>query len=70
MSEEDKKMESILTEKRVFDPRKISKKFAETGMSFDEYKKLYQQSIEDMEGFWGEQAKSLDWFEPYGKVWH
>ncbi|MHA1235903.1 MAG: acetyl-coenzyme A synthetase N-terminal domain-containing protein, partial [Promethearchaeota archaeon] len=22
----------------------------------DEYKKLYKQSIEDMEGFWGEQA--------------
>jgi len=35
----------------------------------DEYKKLYKQSIEDMEGFWGEQAKSLDWFKPYDKVW-
>jgi acetyl-CoA synthetase len=38
-------------------------------MSIDEYKKLYKQSIEDMEGFWGEQAKSIDWFKPYDKVW-
>ncbi|KKM70763.1 hypothetical protein LCGC14_1437490, partial [marine sediment metagenome] len=43
--------------------------FIKTGMSFEEYKKLYQQSIEDMEGFWGEQAKFLDWFKPYDKVW-
>jgi acetyl-CoA synthetase len=69
MSEEEKKMESILTETRVFDPVKLNKKFAKTGMSMDEYKKLYKKSIEDMEGFWGEQAKSLDWFKPYSKVW-
>ena len=69
MSEEDNKMESILTETRVFDPVNLNKKFADSGMSLDEYKKLYKQSIEDMEGFWGEQAKSLDWFKPYDKVW-
>jgi len=69
MSEEDKKMESILTETRKFDPVKLNPKFAKTGMSFKEYQKLYTQSIEDMEGFWGEQAKSLDWFKPYDKVW-
>jgi len=69
MSEEDKKMESILTETRVFDPVKLNKKFAKTGMSFDEYKKFYQESIEDMEGFWDKQAKSLDWFKTYDKVW-
>ncbi|MHA1625432.1 MAG: AMP-binding protein, partial [Promethearchaeota archaeon] len=22
-----------------------------------------------MEGFWGEQAQSLEWFKPYDKVW-
>ncbi len=69
MSEEDKKMESILTETRIFDPVKLNKKFAKTGMSFKEYKELYQKSIEDMEGFWDKQAKSLDWFKPYDKVW-
>ncbi|MGB5911607.1 MAG: acetyl-coenzyme A synthetase N-terminal domain-containing protein, partial [Promethearchaeia archaeon] len=69
MSEKDKKMESILTETRIFDPVKLNKKFAKTGMSFEEYKELYQESIEDMEGFWDKQAKSLDWFKPYDKVW-
>ena len=69
MSEEDKKMESILTETRIFDPIKLNKEFTKSGMSLEEYKKLYKQSIEDMEGFWDEQAKSLDWFEPYEKVW-
>ncbi len=69
MSEKDKKMESVLTETRIFDPVEISPDYAKTGMSMDEYKKLYKQSIEDMEGFWGEQAKSLDWFKPYDKVW-
>jgi acetyl-CoA synthetase len=69
MSEEDKKMESILTETRKFDPVKLNSKFAKTGISFKEYQKLYKKSIEDMEGFWGEQAKSLDWFKKYDKVW-
>jgi acetyl-CoA synthetase len=69
MSEEDSKMESILTETRKFDPRDLNPKYVATGMSFKEYQKLYKQSIEDMEGFWGKQAKSLDWFTPYKKVW-
>ena len=69
MSKEDKKMKSVLTENRIFDPVEVSPEYAKTGMSMDEYKKLYKQSIEDMEGFWGEQAKSLDWFKPYDKVW-
>ena len=32
------------------------------------YKKLYQRSIDDPEGFWGEQGKRLDWFKPYTRV--
>jgi len=66
---EDLKMESILTETRIFDPQKLDTEFVKSGISFDEYQKLYQQSIEDMEGFWGEQAKLIDWFKPYEKVW-
>ena len=68
MSKEER-MESILTENRIFNPVDFKSEFVKTGMSMEEYKKLYKQSIEDMEGFWGEQAKSLDWFEPYEKVW-
>jgi len=68
MSKEER-MESILTENRIFNPIDLNPKFAKTGMTMDEYKKLYTQSIEDMEGFWDEQAKSIDWFKPYDKVW-
>jgi acetyl-CoA synthetase len=69
MSEEDKKMESILTENRIFNPKDLNPEFVATGMSLEEYKKLYRQSIENMEGFWGEQAKLLDWIKPYEKAW-
>jgi acetyl-CoA synthetase len=32
--------------------------------SLDEYGKLYDRAKNDPEGFWGEQAKMLDWFAP------
>ena len=34
----------------------------------DKYLKMYEQSVKDPEGFWGEQAKRLDWFKPWTKV--
>ncbi len=68
MSKEER-MESILTETRIFNPVDLNPEYSKTGMSMEEYQKLYKQSIEDMEGFWDEQAKSLDWFKPYDKVW-
>jgi len=68
MSKEER-MESILTETRIFNPVDLNADYAKTGMSLEEYQKLYKQSIEDMEGFWNEQAKSLDWIKPYEKVW-
>jgi len=36
----------------------------------DKYNAMYQRSIADPEGFWGEQAEEfIDWFEPWNKVW-
>src|SRR3546814_2190614 len=32
------------------------------------YFKLYEQSIADPEGFWGEHGKRLHWFKPYTQV--
>ena len=32
------------------------------------YQEMYQQSVDDPEGFWGEQGKRLDWIKPYTKV--
>ncbi len=34
----------------------------------DKYLQMYEQSVKDPEGFWGEQAKRLDWFKPWTKV--
>jgi acetyl-CoA synthetase len=62
---EEKKMQSVYMEKRVFEP---SKEFVDKAYlnSFDEYKKLYKRSIDDPNGFWGEMAeKELDWFKKW-----
>ncbi|WP_018631372.1 acetate--CoA ligase [Neomegalonema perideroedes] len=32
------------------------------------YRRMYKQSVEDPDGFWGEQAKRLDWIKPFTKV--
>jgi acetyl-CoA synthetase len=34
----------------------------------EEYKKLYERSIKDPEGFWGELAEQLDWYKRWDKV--
>ena len=32
------------------------------------YEELYRRSVQDNEGFWAEQAKRIDWFEPFTQV--
>ncbi|MDQ8698503.1 acetate--CoA ligase [Hyphomicrobium sp. LHD-15] len=32
------------------------------------YKALYERSVKDPDGFWGEQGRRLDWIKPYTKV--
>ena len=32
------------------------------------YKAMYDRSVKDPEGFWGEQGKRIDWIKPYTKV--
>ena len=32
------------------------------------YQEFHARSIRDPEGFWGEQAKLIDWHRPYDKV--
>ena len=34
----------------------------------DLYLKMYEQSVTDAEGFWGEEGKRIDWVKPYTKV--
>jgi acetyl-CoA synthetase len=38
--------------------------FADDG----EYLEMYQRSVEDPDGFWGEHGKRIDWIKPYTKV--
>ncbi|HSC83991.1 MAG TPA: AMP-binding protein, partial [Pseudomonas sp.] len=38
-------------------------------LNSDDYQRLYRQSVEQPDAFWGEQASSfLDWFKPWDKV--
>lgn len=32
------------------------------------YKSMYERSVSDPEGFWGDEGKRLDWMKPYTKV--
>ncbi|EPZ7320722.1 acetate--CoA ligase [Vibrio mimicus] len=41
---------------------------AHTHADNDTYLAMYQQSITDPEGFWGEQGKIVDWIKPFTKV--
>jgi len=67
MAEEKKTITSMMEEKRKFPP---PGEFSEKAhiKSLEDYKKLYKRSIEDPEGFWGEQAQNLEWFKKWDKV--
>ena len=57
-------IESSMAENRVFAP---SKEFSESAhiKSLEDYRKIYQRSIEDPEGFWAEKAEQIDWFKKW-----
>jgi len=58
---------SMMAESRVFPP---PKKFTEKAAikSMEEYKKLYERSINDPEGFWSELSDQLHWFKKWDKL--
>ena len=66
-TEEGKGIVSLMGEKRVFRPPKELSKKAHI-KSLDQYKEIYQRSIDDPEGFWGELAEQLDWYKKWDKV--
>ena len=63
----EKKFMSMMDEKRVFEPSEEIKKKAYI-KNMEEYKKLYKQSVDDPDKFWGEQANLLDWYKKWDKV--
>jgi len=66
-TETAKTITSMMEEKRVFKPSKESRQKAYI-KSLDGYKRIYEQSIEDPEGFWGELAEQIDWHKKWDKV--
>ncbi len=58
---------SMMAESRVFPP---PKKFTEKAAikSMEEYRKLYERSINDPEGFWRELSDQLHWFKKWDKL--
>jgi acetyl-CoA synthetase len=63
----EKTITSMMAEKRVFKPSAEVSKQAYI-KSFDEYKKIYDQSIKNPEKFWGDLSTQLDWFKKWDKV--
>jgi acetyl-CoA synthetase len=41
---------------------------AKAHVNQDQYQALYQQSIEDNEGFWSNQARRISWIKPFSKI--
>ncbi|MEM8874686.1 MAG: acetate--CoA ligase [Planctomycetota bacterium] len=60
-------IQSFEQESRVFDPPAAFSSSAHI-KSMDEYRALWQRSIDDPDGFWGEVAQTFDWMKPYDKV--
>jgi acetyl-CoA synthetase len=60
-------IESLLSESRVFPPSAEASRGAHV-KSMAEYEALYQRAAEDPEGFWAEEARRLDWMQPFGAV--
>src|SRR5687768_7458623 len=61
-------IESVLQEDRLFPPNAEFKGRAHLREMVD-YERMYQHSIEDPEGFWGERARELiPWMRPFTKV--
>jgi len=60
-------IESVLHESRRFAPPEAFAKYARV-QSMEQYRELFDRAATDPDGFWGEIARTLHWFEPFGTV--
>ncbi len=51
-----------------FDEKIIINKWANKNLSVEDYKKLHERTISNIEEFWSGVAKELDWFSPWSKT--
>jgi acetyl-CoA synthetase len=64
----DPEIRSVLKEDRLFPPPAAFSQKAQLG-AIAEYERLYRRSIDDPEGFWGDQARELlPWMKPFERV--
>ncbi|MCK4858861.1 MAG: AMP-binding protein, partial [candidate division Zixibacteria bacterium] len=59
---QEKGIDSLMTEERTFPPPAQIKANAHIN-SVEQYQQMWEESVNDPDGFWLEQAKSLDWFK-------
>ncbi|MHC4185347.1 MAG: acetyl-coenzyme A synthetase N-terminal domain-containing protein, partial [Planctomycetota bacterium] len=62
MGNEHKAIDSLMTEQRTFPPPQNVKANAYVD-SPQQYQQMWEKSLDDPDGFWLEQAKSLAWFK-------
>ncbi len=62
MADSAKGMQSLMVETRKFPPAKRIQSDAYVN-SFDQYRKMWEQSLNKPDAFWLEQAKMLNWFK-------
>jgi acetyl-CoA synthetase len=60
--EQKKQIVSLMSENRTFPPSDAFRKTAYVG-SFEQYKKMWEESINQPDKFWLEQANTLHWFK-------
>ncbi len=62
MADEQKAIDSLMSEKRTFPPPPEIQANAYIS-SFKDYQQMWERSVNDPDGFWLEQAKSITWFK-------
>ena len=60
-------IESLLSEKRLFPPPPALAAHAEV-KSLAEYEALYARAAADPSGFWADEARRLDWMQPFTQI--
>jgi acetyl-CoA synthetase len=63
----DTNIDSVLQEQRRFEPPEHFRKQAHI-KSLEEYERIYRESVEHPERFWGGIAEELHWFKKWDKV--
>jgi acetyl-CoA synthetase len=67
--EKEVSITSMMDEQRKFPPPENFQTGAHI-KSVDEYQKLYRESLDDPEGFWGRLAGELDWIKKWDRVYY